>query len=1043
MGAGGLYTTMSLFQKTVFKEFVASQNQNAIQEAFEKYQAHFANPDIKANIHTAKEEQYQEGFLQDLFVKVLGYTLYPQANHNLITEQKTATSAKKSDAAILQNGKVIAIIELKSTRVFDLRNIEGQAFAYKNAQPDCRYVITSNFAKMRFYLDNTLFYEEFDLFEMTLERFAQLYTILQVENMLSDLPLELKARSMQKQEEITVAFYNDYQAFKEVLFTNIYVLNKSKYDELLLFGKTQKLIDRLIFLCFASDKTFLPVNLVDTIIQEWENLNDIGIDTSLYDRFQAHFEFINSGFSSRKYNIYGFNGGLFAKDEVLDNIQIGDNVLKVHAEKIAFYNFDADVDVNVLGHIFEYSLHQLDQKRQEIIENAKKQDKANAENVFAVRKVEGIFYTPIYVINYIIEETLGKFCQEKKAELGLGFAEIDFTDQSQKDKIAQKLKEYETWLEELSVLDPACGSGAFLNQVLSFFMQEYSWLESLKSGVLPPKPAPKKDTTKYDIFNPAPLPKPKPQEQDIVHKIMENNVFGVDINFESVAITQLSLWLRMAQGKRKLNNMTAHIKEGNSLIDDKKVASNAFEWAKEFPKVFKNKKSKGFRLIVGNPPWGAYLKEKEWLKKQYEKTSFGEINSYKYFIELAFRLMQKNGYLGFVLPDSYIEKEYFADVRKLVSENSHHIKNLRIGDDIFNEVNMPSSILLTNTKKTEEQTFEFADISKEKLENRILLLTKKREEIIFQEQKPDIEKSFIVKDCYFRKGTYIPLIDLYEQVMGIKVYQTGKGKPKQTGKELEENAFITDKKIDKNYYKFIAQGIHKYHYEDKNEFVKYGEWLAEPREFRFFDVPKIVIREVMNNYVYATLIKETAVVKNIAGVIIQKDKNYSLEYLLALLCSKLFAYCIKEEAPKSSNKAFPSVNSKLIKNLPIKELSLKKQQPFIDLVSILLAKNEELHQTTQSFIDFLKAKYQKEKLTKNLEKYYFLENDHFLAEINKAKIKISLKEEKKLWETFIEEKKKAMAIQEIIQKTEAELDNMVYALYGLGKSEIEIVESVV
>ena len=134
---------MSLFQKSVLNKYYNELSIPQIQEAFLEFQAVFLNPAKQQNILNAKEEQYQEGFLRELFVKVLGYTLYPDGNHNLITEQKNETNSKKADGAILSGLNVIAVIELKSTKTVDLASIESQAFGYKNNQQDCKYVITA------------------------------------------------------------------------------------------------------------------------------------------------------------------------------------------------------------------------------------------------------------------------------------------------------------------------------------------------------------------------------------------------------------------------------------------------------------------------------------------------------------------------------------------------------------------------------------------------------------------------------------------------------------------------------------------------------------------------------------------------------------------------------------------------------------------------------------------------------------------------------------------------------------------------------------
>ena len=226
---------MSLFQKSVLKKYIAQINKTKLEQAYQKLQLHFGDPNVQQNIRLAKEEQYQEGFLRELFVDVLGYTLNPQPNYNLTTEHKNETNNKKADGAILasnnnnnnaQQQTVKAVIELKSVRTTDLQTIELQAFAYKNNQPNCTYVITANFQKLRFYIDNAVDYEEFDLFDLSQDRFALLYLCLHANNLLSDLPLLIKQASIKQEENITKQFYADYSGFKQALYKDLVANNK-------------------------------------------------------------------------------------------------------------------------------------------------------------------------------------------------------------------------------------------------------------------------------------------------------------------------------------------------------------------------------------------------------------------------------------------------------------------------------------------------------------------------------------------------------------------------------------------------------------------------------------------------------------------------------------------------------------------------------------------------------------------------------------------------------------------------------------------------
>ncbi|WP_311135708.1 hypothetical protein [Kaistella polysaccharea] len=179
---------MSLFQKTVINKYLNQQDKNLLTEKWEAYKSHFHNPIIKENIRTSKEEQYQGEFLIDLFVNVLGYTKNPTPDYNLDTELKNIKDSKKADGGIIIDGKIIGVIELKGTNTTDLSKVEVQAFGYKNNQPDCVYIITSNFEKLRFYIDNAVENVEFNLFQLSETDFQLLYLCLAFDNIKNGIP---------------------------------------------------------------------------------------------------------------------------------------------------------------------------------------------------------------------------------------------------------------------------------------------------------------------------------------------------------------------------------------------------------------------------------------------------------------------------------------------------------------------------------------------------------------------------------------------------------------------------------------------------------------------------------------------------------------------------------------------------------------------------------------------------------------------------------------------------------------------------------------
>ncbi|MGB5982067.1 MAG: hypothetical protein WBG46_07980 [Nonlabens sp.] len=127
---------MVLFQTSVLKSHLAQQDVKSIDRTYKKFQAYFLNTTIQENILANKEEQFQVKFLDELFVNVLDYTLSPKPDFNFTTEFKNVTDSKKADGAILNDGKAVAVIELKGTKIKDLESIRQQAFGYKNNQPD-------------------------------------------------------------------------------------------------------------------------------------------------------------------------------------------------------------------------------------------------------------------------------------------------------------------------------------------------------------------------------------------------------------------------------------------------------------------------------------------------------------------------------------------------------------------------------------------------------------------------------------------------------------------------------------------------------------------------------------------------------------------------------------------------------------------------------------------------------------------------------------------------------------------------------------------
>jgi REP element-mobilizing transposase RayT len=485
------------------------------------------------------------------------------------------------------------------------------------------------------------------------------------------------------------------------------------------------------------------------------------------------------------------------------------------------------------------------------------------------------------------------------------------------------------------------------------------------------------------------------------------------------------------------NNKVKH-----DLPKNPKLEKIIFGFVKTYEDCFRTEYSGGFDVVIGNPPYGAKLDSKDWLKIKYYETSFGNIDSYKYFVQLGISCVKDNGALSYIMPDSYLEKEYFKDLRIFVSNNFEKVRNLKLGDDIFEEVNLPTAIIILHKKGEVAKIFEYSDLSSDsKQEKKQLLFDNPK----FNNIIPEVEKTFIVIESIIKCKKTKPLIEVYDQVMGVKVYQVGKGNPKQTNYEIENNVFTSDKQDSIYTYPFVSQGIYRYKYESQNEFISYGEWLAEPRKPIYFDNPKVVIREIVNPRIYAAFFEEKCVVKNIAAVVIQKHSDFTLKYFLGIINSKLMSFYVNEQSPKSQNKSYPSFNSRLLKNIPI-ACSTRQQKDNLEFkVDLILKYENDFRIQTQKLSAYISSQYHIEKLSGKLSSWYELDFSDFIKELNKS-IKtakgtpLTKKDEFEWMELFEENKKKALALKAEIDRRDKEIDKMVYELYGLTEEEIRIVE---
>lgn len=1059
---------MSLFQNSVLNKYLKGLEPEKIEKAYQRFTSHFHNPTIQENIRNSKEEQYQGEFLIDLFVNVLGYTKNPTPDFNLTTELKNIKGSKKTDGAILKDEKALAVIELKGTNTTDLSKVETQAFGYKNNQPGCNYVITSNFEKLRFYIDNAVDFEEFNLFQLTKERFEILCLCLSSEYLLKDIPKKIKDESLTQEENVTKKLYKDYASFRNEIFDAIQKENPA-YDKLTLFKKTQKLLDRFLFIFFAEDRLLLPPNSIRSIVNQWTDLKDKYDEYfPLYNRFKKYFGYMNTGHKGQQHDIFAYNGGLFAPDEILDNIKINDDLLYKHTLNLSNYDFESEVSVNILGHIFEHSLNDIDEIQAEIQGVSTEQSKTK-------RKKDGVFYTPKYITKYIVENTVGKLCDEKKTELDIKEAEYEKERKGRQKatlkKLSQKLEDYRKWLLQITICDPACGSGAFLNQALEFLITEHQYIDELQAK----------------LFGDAMV------LSEVENAILENNLFGVDINEESVEIAKLSLWLRTAQKGRKLTSLNNNIKCGNSLIDDPSVAGDkAFNWQKEFPEVFAKG---GFDVIIGNPP---YLRI-QGLKDAYPimvdfyndnfKSATGNYDIYVLFIEKCQKLISYKGLVSFILPHKFLISEFGEGIRSVFKEKRNIIDITHFQEHlVFSDATTYTCIITyTNLSRNNfkfryinpTNLFEdsnFFDIAFNDLnEDKWNINNPKVSQIIekINKQPNTIGKYIKVFSGIQTSGDKIYIIEGRQDGNYITGYSKSLEKNVSIEQELMKNIIKGDRikrysNIDSDLFVLFPydlindKAVPILEHDLQKRFPKGYEYLLEheqilrgrekgkmdkdgwflyvyPKNLVTSNLPKIVSPDITMGLQLTKDVKGVCVKNGAYGISIKENYNISEMLLMAVLNSNLLWFFLKNTGNVLRGGYF-RFNTKYINPFPVFDLENQKYI-FEKNVSLIIEKNEKISKLIQRYINRINSSFEIEKLSNKHQTFYNYDFKTFIGELKKKKVKLSLTEQDEWEEYFDDYKKEINEHQAQINKIDKEIDQMVYELYGLSEEEISIVEN--
>lgn len=1088
-----------LFNRRLLHEEMKPYTGHITQEQ-RAFAAEWASKVASGGLDGETEKTLQGLFLTRIFDRVLGYrqvvdganVYYMKPEHAL----KAVKSGKTPDAALGffgdGNNAIRAVVELKAPGAdLDAKQGKGygqltpveQAFGYAAKLDGCRWVIVSNFYTIRLYRygSGQSTCHTFKLRELAdTERLEELLYLLGRDTLLgsgeADSSVDrLAGRTHIEEARITKEFYAFYKEVRFRLFDRLIRDNPTpdgtdaEDHQVALLEHAQKIIDRVLFICFCEDTGLLPSHIIR---QALTTTSSGFVQVSRWQQLQGLFAAVDGGQPAMKINAY--NGGLFSKDSGLDALLVADEVLD-DILQLSDYDFETDLNVNILGHVFEQSISDLEAIRADIRGEALDRSKSK-------RKKHGVFYTPEYITRFIVARTVGGWLDERYAELHAKHYPKGVRKSN--DREIALYDDYLDVLKTIKVVDPACGSGAFLVAAFDFLSGEYGRVNRMLADL-------RGSTGQIGLF-------------DLDRQILQQNLFGVDLNQESVEITKLSLWLKTARPDKPLNNLDDNIKCGNSLItpvaDDADETARAafaglpedsrpFDWRAAFPEVFDGG---GFHVVIGNPP---YVRQevlgpfKPYLEQHYA-SYHGVADLYVYFYEKGLRLLATAGKMAYIVSNKWFRAGYGEPLRRFFAEQTAFEEILDFGHaPIFEDADTFPCIVVCRRsgegsgivrvcpvprdRDTELSLEQYVDehaypipwsrygaeawsLEPPEVDDLMAKLrshgVKLRE---FAGVKPyrgvltGFNEAFLIDDA-----TRLKLIredPRSEEI--IKAYLRGQDIKRWVPHWQNLWMIFTRRGIDIDAYPAIKAYLEKYRTQLEPcpadwDINKQGDWPGRKKGkyawyeiqdsvdyWENFEVPKIVYQEIQFHPAYG--ISEGPLYGNNKVFLIPSGDRY----LLACLCSPLMWWYNWRYLPHMKDEAL-SPSGYLMEELPIAVPDDELRAQIEPLVDELVTLTLDATTGQQELLQWLFHEYGVEKPGQKLEGFTELTEDDFIAEVRKRRPKGSPKLKpvdttvlKKAHEDYVSP---ARAHRMRTTELERRLSDLVNQAYGLTEEEVEL-----
>ncbi len=800
-------------------------------------------------------------------------------------------------------------------------------------------------------------------------QWGKLYSLFSREAVLSGSLDKLAEPAGRRRGAQTVdgVFLKEIEGWREALALDL--ASHNDLNQRQLNYAVQMTIDRIIFLRMAEDRG----------IERYERLLALTDGNRVYDHLCDLFREADDRYNSGLFHFRPERGRAEEPDKLTPKLRISDAVLRNIIGGLYYpespYEFGV-LPLNVLGQVYERFLGKVIR-----LEDAG--NRAVVEEKPEVRKAGGVYYTPTYIVDYIVEHTVGRLLQGKRPGPRGG-------------------------VSKLKIVDPACGSGSFLVGAYQYLL----------------------DWHRDRYVEDGPEKHPKELHQglggrwmltiDEKKRILLKNLYGVDIDPQAIEVTKLSLLLKVLEGEseqtletqlrmfheRALPDLDNNIKCGNSLIgpdfyeneqmmlldEEEHYRINVFDWKTAFPHVFEGD-SPGFDAVIGNPPY-AYVPsapQQKYFAKHYKHQDYQK-DLYLLFLERYERLLTREGIFGIIVSNTWLQSVLLRKIRRYLATRYRWQRILHLPDKVFKAV-VDTHVLI----------FQKAAAAVGKNGTLVVDVRRGAEtthshtlswENIPVSGDPINIVAPIAHQELFRKiqNHSSPLLQICEVYNGVKPFEKGKGNPPQTTQITKEKPYVREGAAPDSTWLPLLRGSLIQRYANRwngNYWISYGPWLAAPRDPSIFDAPlKIVVRQTGDSII-ATLVERGYIARNNLHILLPKDEDHDLRYVLGVMNSRLvdFAYAFMNP---EKGEALAEIKKYHVEQLPIHAIDFSdpddvaRHDRMVELVERMLALHEKL-----------------------------------------AAARIS--QEKSI-------------IQRQIEATDRQIDRLVYELYELTEEEIEIVE---